>query len=41
MTSYRGSIFFNVETDFGATLPAQGRAIQFKESDNGVLKLSK
>lgn len=39
--TYRGSIFFQSETDFGATLPAQGKAIQFKESDNGVLKISK
>jgi hypothetical protein len=41
ITTYRGSIFFQSDTDFGATLPAQGKAIQFKESDNGSLKISK
>ncbi len=41
LTAYRGSIFFQSDTDFGATIPAQGKAIQFKESDNGVLKISK
>jgi hypothetical protein len=41
ITAYRGSIFFQSDTDFGATIPAQGKAIQFKESDNGVLKISK
>jgi hypothetical protein len=41
ITNYRGSIFFQSDTDFGATIPAQGKAIQFKESDNGVLKISK
>jgi hypothetical protein len=41
MVSYRGSIFFQSDTDFGATIPAQGKAIQFKESDQWVLKISK
>ncbi len=41
ITTYRGSVFFQSTSDFTATLPAQGRSIQFKESDNGVLKLSK
>jgi hypothetical protein len=41
LTNYRGSIFFQSDTDFGATIPAQGKAVQFKESDNGVLKISK
>jgi hypothetical protein len=41
LTNYRGSIFFQSDTDFGATIPAQGKAIQFKESDNGILKISK
>lgn len=41
LTSYRGSIFFQSDTDFGASLPAQGKAIQFKESDNGVKTFSK
>ncbi len=39
--TYRGSIYFNSDTDFGASVPAQGKAMQFKESDNGVLKTSK
>lgn len=41
LTTYRGSIFFQSDTDFGATIPAQWKAIQFKESDNGILKISK
>ena len=41
LPSYRGSIFFQSDTDFGASLPAQGKAIQFKESDNGVKTFSK
>ncbi len=41
ISGYRGSVYFSSETDFGATIPAQGRAVAFKESDNGVLKLSK
>lgn len=41
ITTYRGSVFFQSDTDFGATIPAQGRSVQFKESDNGSLKLSK
>ncbi len=41
ITNYRGSVFFQSTSDFTATLPAQGKSIQFKESDNGVLKLSK
>ncbi|GAB0175297.1 MAG: hypothetical protein HHAS10_11760 [Candidatus Altimarinota bacterium] len=40
-TGYRGSIFFQSDTDFGASLPAQGKAIQFKENDNGVKTFSK
>ena len=40
-TGYRWSIFFQSDTDFGASLPAQGKAIQFKESDNGVKTFSK
>ena len=39
--TYRGSIYFNSDTDFGASVPAQGKAMQFKESDNGILKTSK
>jgi hypothetical protein len=39
--TYRGSLFFQSETDFWATIPAQGKAVQFKESDNWVLKISK
>lgn len=38
--TYRGSIFFQA-SDYNATLPSQGKAIQFAESDNGVKKLSK
>lgn len=41
ITDYLGSIWFSSDTDFGATMPAQGRTVQFKESDNGSLKLSK
>ena len=41
ITNYRGSVFFQSTSDFTATLPAQGKSMQFKESDNGVLKLSK
>ncbi len=41
ITDYRGSVYFQSDTDFGATIPAQGRSVQFKESDNGSLKLSK
>lgn len=41
LPTYRGSLFFQSETDFGATIPAQGKAVQFKESDNWVLKISK
>lgn len=41
ISNYRGSVFFQSTSDFTATLPAQGKSIQFKESDNGVLKLSK
>lgn len=40
ITDYRGSIFFQSSTDFGAILPAQGRSVTFKESDSGVIKLS-
>ena len=41
ITSYKGSVYFQSDTDFGATIPAQGRSVSFKESDNGSLKLSK
>lgn len=41
ISDYRGSIYFQSDTDFGATIPAQWRSVQFKESDNGSLKLSK
>lgn len=40
-TGYRWSIFFQSDTDFGASLPAQWKAIQFKENDNGVKTFSK
>lgn len=30
---YNGSVYFQSTTDFGATLPAQGKSVQFKESD--------
>jgi len=38
--TYRGSIFFQA-SDYNATLPSQGKAIQFTESDSGVKTLSK
>lgn len=41
MTGYRGSVYFQSETDFGATIPAAGRSVQFTEANNGSLKLSK
>lgn len=41
ITDYRGSVYFSTDTDFGATIPAQGKAVTFNESDNGSKKLSK
>lgn len=38
--TYRGSIFFQA-SDYNATLPSQGKAIQFTEGDSGIKKLSK
>ena len=38
--TYRGSVFFQA-SDYNATLPSQGKAIQFSEGDKGVKKLSK
>lgn len=39
--SYNGSVYFQSTTDFGATLPAQGKSVQFKTSDNGAITISK
>ncbi len=38
--TYKGSIFFQA-SDYNATLPSQGKAIQFSDVDKGVKKLSK
>lgn len=38
--TYKGSIFFQA-SDYNATLPSQGKAIQFSDVDKGMKKLSK
>ncbi len=38
--TYKGSVFFQA-SDYNATLPSQGKAIQFSEVDKWVKKLSK
>ncbi len=38
--TYKGSVFFQA-SDYNATLPSQGKAIQFSDVDKGVKKLSK
>ena len=40
--TYHGSVFFQASTDFNATIPSQGKAIQFiQETDKGVKKFNK
>ncbi len=41
ISTYHGSVFFQAPSDFNATLPSQGKAILFTESDKWVKKLSK
>lgn len=33
ISTYHGSVFFQAPSDFNATLPSQGKAILFTESD--------